>query len=205
MGNSVGRFGVGRLLAVLAGVVAFSGTVGATPVPVDVSFNGGKGTLSGYFQTDSSGAVTTWDLTTSQFDCSPCTFTTGFPGLHYDPATSTVALGFFFGKQSVTFRHGTPGVAGNWQLDFILECGGNDADCLGNAQAGSKLNVTGDEMAMPDFLPFRGFTAALDVIGDPVFVVVPRASVPEPGTLLLGAVALAGLIGMRRKSLTNRN
>lgn len=209
MKNFIARLGiVGRLLAVFVVAVAFAGTASANPVgvgSVTVDFQNGQGTLSGFFQTDGSGNVINWDLRTSQFDCNPCGLDHGFPGIEYTPSNSTTAVGFLFGQNQTIDFFGPNG----WQLDFIIDCGGGGANCIGNATLGSSLNVTGDEMDMPDFLPFRGMTPALLTVTDPPvglsFNFAPLStSIPEPGTLLLLAPALA-LLCVRRKGLSRRS
>jgi hypothetical protein len=87
MKNLAGRWSRGRRLAVLAGAFVLAGTASAAPIssPVNVDFQGGKGTLSGYFQTDGSGNVSAWDFTTSAFGTytNPISTPNAFPGLHY--------------------------------------------------------------------------------------------------------------------------
>lgn len=193
---------LGRLVASVAVILGSMGGASADPLTgLSASFDGGKGTLSGYYQTNTdAGGVTTslWDLTTSTFDCNPCGFSTGFPGFNYTPSTSTVTSGFFFGKQSLTFR---PNTAPEWQLSFVIDCGGNSIDCIGTSVDGNTWGLTGFEMAMPDFLPFRSYTASV-IVSDPpgqvTFNVAPAGTVPVPGTLLLLLPALAGLALVRK-------
>ena len=156
MKKFVARLGSGWLLGVFAAVVALTGTASANPVGgnVAVDFQNGQGTVSGFFQTDGSGNVSNWNLQTSEFDCSPCHLDFGFPGIDYTPANSTAGVGFFFGEQSITFFGPNA-----FQLSFVIDCGGNSANCIGNATLGSTLNVSGNELQMPDFLPFRGLTS----------------------------------------------
>jgi PEP-CTERM motif len=203
MTNFVTRLRAFRLLGVVAMVVAFAGAAAADPVGgnVSVGFQNNQGTVSGFFQTDASGNVSTWDLQTSTFDCNPCTLDTGFPGIDYTPANSTSAVGFFFGDQSITF-FGPNG----FQLDFIIDCGGSSINCIANATLGSTLAVTGNELAMPDFLPFRALNAAIfDVTDPPVglsFNIAPAANgIPEPGSLALIGVAFAGLAALRKRTV----
>jgi len=207
MRNFAARLGIGGLLAVFAAVVAFAGfagTASANPVGVGsltVDFQNGQGTLSGFFQTDGSGNISNWDLQTSRFNCNPCGLSTGFPGIHYTPANSTAGVGLFFGVDQTLDLFGPNG----WQFDFIINCGGGGANCIGNATLGSTLNISGNEMNSPDFIPFRALTSAVLTVTDPPvglsFNFAPGAgsSVPEPGTLALLGLALAGFAAARRR------
>ena len=192
-----------RLLAFFAVFLACTGLAHANPIGnSSVDFENGKGTLTGFFQTDASAQVTSWDLTSSMFDCNPCGLSSGFPGIHYTQGSSTAQVGFSFGYQSITFHDN----ASPWQVSFVLDCGGNSADCLGTATLGSTIALkSAFEMNGIDFLPYRALTlASLDVTDPPVgfsFNLVPAATdVPEPHMLMLLVPAFAALLGLRRKN-----
>jgi len=110
-------------------------------------------------------------------------------------------LGFFLGKQSITF---SPVALTGFTLNFVIDCGGGDIDCIGTANDGDLLSISGFEMGSPDFLPFRGLSAATLLVSDPpgvvTFNVGPASSVPAPGTLLLLLPALAGLALFRKSA-----
>lgn len=188
-------------MACLALVVGTTAGVSASPLPagsLNANFDDGKGTLSGYFQTTTSSGLS-WDLQTSEFDCNPCGQSTGFPGFHYTPGNSTASLGFFVDTQSITFR---PIAPTGFTLSFLIDCGGGGADCIGNAQDGDLLSISGFEMGWPDFEPFRKLSAATLLVTDPpgvvTFNVGPASHVPAPATLLLLLPALASLALFRR-------
>ena len=209
MKNIMARLRLSGVLIVLA-VIAYAGSASAGPITIsNVNFTNGQGTLSGYFQTDATGNVTSWDLTSSQFNCNPCTLTTGFTGAHYTAGTSSAVMGFGGGNQQIVFFTNDT----LWELAFVLACGGNNANCIGNAAVGDNIAISSSfEMSTVDFLPFRALDLAhLSVTDPPVgltFNVVAdsptNGRVPEPGTLLLLVTGLGVLVGMRRKSFSQR-
>jgi hypothetical protein len=205
MKNFSGKSGIGRLLVIFAVFFAYAGLTSANPIQFsNVDFQNGQGTLSGYFQTNGSLQVTSWNLHTSTFDCNPCGLSHGFPGINYTESTSTAVINYLNGYQSITFISSVNNV--DWGLDFVLNCGGGGKDCIANATLGSKIAVSSAfEMNLIDFLPYRALTlASLDVTDPPIglsFNVVPSStSIPEPPTLLLFVPVLAALVGLRRKS-----
>jgi hypothetical protein len=206
MKNCASKLDVRRLLAIFA-AFCFTGLAYANPIGTSsVPFVNGQGTLTGFFQTNGSAQVTSWDLQTTTFDCNPCGIDHGFPGIHYTANTSTATIGFFFGFQSITFNTND---GSGWLLGFVLDCGGNGADCIGNATLGSTIPLqSAFEMNGIDFLPFRALTlASLSVTDPPIglsFNLVPGNSAPEPQTLLLLLLALVGLVVARRRSPAHR-
>jgi len=210
MKTVMARLGLSWLAAVFAIAITYSGLVSANPIGVSpVNFTNGQGTLTGTFQTDASGNVTTWDLTTSEFDCNPCGLSTGFPGFTYNASTSTTTTGFSFGNQTIQFTSNDTA----WQLDFVLDCGGNSTNCIANAAIGDNIALNSAfEMGMPDFLPFRSLDLGhLSVTDPPVglsFNLIAGSpggggKLPEPSTLLLLSAAGAGLLGFRKKSTSH--
>lgn len=202
-----GKSSIGRLLAIFAILAASGGSASANPVAFsNVNFENGQGTLSGFFQTNGSAAVSSWDLQTSTFNYNPGNYSVGYPGIHYTESTSSASISYSSGNQAITFHDNNS----TFVLAFVLDCGGNGADCIANATLGSTINLVGAfEMDGIDFQPYRALTlASLDVTDPPIglsFNVVPRAnSVPEPQTMLLFAPALAALVGLRRRGVAQR-
>jgi hypothetical protein len=172
-----------------------------------VDFTNGQGTLTGFFQLDlATGTVNSWDLTTSAFNCTnqvTCE-SSGFPQIDYTPTNSTASIGFSFGAQGIFFTDSN--VFGSASvLSFVLDCGGNNNDCIGTATLGSSIPLitAGESRAIVPIA--RSLSLASLSVTDPPggvlsFNVVPgTTSVPEPATALLLLPALGGLILLRRQ------
>jgi hypothetical protein len=183
-------------------LLALGGGASAAPLSLtNVDFANGQGTLSGYFQIDSTnGQVLDWNLQSSTHDCNPCSLSTGFPGISYTPGSSTAAVSFLSGFQSISFDDN----ASTWLLAFVLDCGGGGADCLGSASEGDRIALrSAFEMDAVDFLPYRELTLAALAVSDPPGVltfnlVTANNNVPEPATLALLAIGLVSALGLRR-------
>ena len=196
-----------RLAVGAALLVACAGPASADPLSGGtVDFTNGQGTLTGFFQLDTTlGTVTNWDLTTSAFNCGnqvTCE-SSGFPQIEYTPTNSSSSIGFSFGAQGIFFTD--PNVFGSASvLSFVLDCGGNNNDCIGTAALGSSIPLitAGESRAIVPIA--RGLSLASLAVTDPPgvlsFNVVSRtSSVPEPGTLALLGMAFAGLAAARKR------
>lgn len=210
------RLRIGRLVAVMAAVLLCAVTARANPVSLgSVDFTNNQGTLTGFFQLDTStGTVTSWDLTTSAFNCAdPVTCeSSGFPALEYTSANSTANIGFSFGAQAITFS--APNVEGSDSvLGFVLNCGGANIDCIGTAAMGSTIPLVSASESRSIVPIARILSLASLTVTDPPggvlsFNVVSgdgsgsgggTNNVPEPSTALLLMPALGGLMLLRRQ------
>ena len=199
--------GLIRLFAVFAGAVVFAGTAAADPLQgVTVDFTNNQGTLTGFFQLDTTTkTITDWDLKTSAFNCASqvtCE-SSGFPALEYTPTNSSSSISFSFGFQGIFFTDSN--VFGSASvLSFVMDCGGNSNDCIGTAADGSSIPLitAGESRAIVPIARALSL-ASLEVTDPPGVlsfnVVSAAAAVPEPATALLLAPVLGGLILLRRQ------
>jgi len=190
------RLMVSKPIAILAIVVFVSGLALANPSPATIPFLNDTGTLTGYFQLDTSGTMTNFDFTTTAG---------ALPAFHYTPSNSTGEITLFFGTD-VAWIHSDQnqfGLSDGSDLLIELDCGGA-TNCFALAQDGMsfQINSASQEWADPDFTPGRMLATDWINVGDPPgglsFSLGPTATgtpygggstnpptVPEPCSLLL--------------------
>jgi hypothetical protein len=202
--DHLSRFAVGiALLLACIGPARADPILGAT-----VDFTNNQGTLTGFFQLDTNTAtVNNWDLTASAFNCADpasCVFS-GFPQTEYTPGNSTSSIQFvgvggaFQGIFFSTQVFGSTSV-----LSFVMNCGGNNNDCIHNAAMGSSIPLLFAAESRAIVPIARSLSlASLDVTDPPgvlSFSVVSAVTpAPEPATALLLVAALGALIPLRRQ------
>jgi len=182
-----------------------AGTASAAPLTgMTVDFLNGEGTLSGFFQLDlATKTIIDWDLTVTAFNCATSVVceSSGFPALEYSKANSSSQVGFTFGAQSILFiRQNVFGASS--VLSFVMNCGGNNNDCLGTAADGSSIPLfsAGESRSIVPIA--RSLALASLTVTDPEgvlsFNVVSGGGgggddthVPEPASLAMMSLGLA--------------
>jgi hypothetical protein len=175
----------------LAALAVASAAPGATAGIIDWTFenintNNGQPLVAGSFSVDTTtGAITTWDLTTP-----------GGAGQTYTPAdgfilgSGNIASGL--GYDGVQFSTGNIAISIDFAVVFAFQ---NALTSPGTDPIGSPFITPGGLAAYEtDGIDFFG-----DITGDVVGTLEPTNTISEPASFAVLGMALAGLAAMRRQ------
>jgi len=205
------RLMVSGPIAIFAVVVLVSGLALADPSPATIPFLNGAGTLTGYFQLDSSGNISNFDFSVTAGMANGG----AMRAYEYTPQNSTAEYTTWFGNKVAWFYsdQNAYGLGDGSDLMLEFDCGGA-SDCFAVAQSGLSFQIDGasGEWSDPDLTPSRALATGYINVGDPPgglsFSVGPTAtgtlygggstnppteSVPEPASLLLISTGLAAV------------
>lgn len=192
---TLGRIRTPLLAAVAASILAFSSPVQAGPIAFEVWYEFGVGDVgveaTGCDPDDPDGAfcIPSSGTPTQFLDAPPWTFTAPASG-----ATLTVIDAFESTERFELFDFGVSlGLSSLPAAASIVDCGDDPLVCLGTpGMSRGSFGVSAGNHAITIVPTLSQFGAA--------YLQVSAAAVPEPGTLLLLGLALAGAVALRARS-----